>query len=959
MGLSTDLGAMAQMQLEDPIFSEILWKMTPVSLAMRLTKGRFQPWHFVQLLSRKLVDVVMGRCPRLIICMPPRSGKSVLVSQWFNVWMMENFPSRKVILASYEADFAAKWGQRVRDAIIENQDVLSVRFGSKNPAMHHFETTEGGSMSCAGVGGAITGKGCNVLIVDDYCKNPSAKCDLVMTSDGSSKTLGSLEIGDLVVTHVGRPKRVAEIFERGMLECVRITTFSGRVLTVALTHPCLTLLGWERGGDLEVGDRLCIPKTYSLETSTYRKVEEFRLAGYIIGDGCCNKQVAMAVTDLEEREDFERCALAAGLKTTRPGKSRNAGALHVSGGIAWAQAAGMHGKVAATKVVPPWVFTSPDEHVANFIGAYFATDGCVASPVAYLNGLLAHARGGKKVCAATIRFDSVSKELLLGVQSLLSRFTIYSRLRPSRTRYRGEWISFWTLYITDSASVKLFAEKIPVHHSMKRVKLRGWLEYLGTRPKTTSVEVLRDIAEGQTPTGVSINALDNLWRGLSSGDRYSPIGNDYVYDRIVSIESCVEDCRCITVEEDHSFLANGLVVHNSEEANSLTMRQKTWDWWTSTARTRIEPFMDSKTGQRVQPGVIVIATRWHEDDLIGRLISKQFSNDTGERDEYEVFVFPACADPDVERYYRQFGVKVNDLRAGSMSGSAGAAMAKSLREQFAEGDNPEWRDILGRKRGEALCPERYNERDFALFKSTSLRDWYALFQQTPGNEADDGNVYYRFDERTHCKSLQRDESMQLFVSMDFNVNPMSVIIGQYDRSTAQRLLDRCEILEEIVLPNSNTMDMMGRLLMELKKYQWGYTLEVEVYGDAAGTQRSSQSQKSNWQIVAEYFAMDTSIHYRFLRKKANPMIVDRVNAVNTMLRSADGTVRLYVDDAKCPELLKDLKKVKWQTDSSGVSTGLLDKSDAKRTHISDAAGYAVEYLFALRGHSGGCKGILQ
>jgi hypothetical protein len=559
---------MAQMQLEDPIFSEILWKLTPASMAVRLSQGRFKTWNFVQLLSRKLVDVAMGRCPRLIVCMPPRSGKSELVSKWFCTWMLENFQARKIILASYEADFAAKWGMRVRDIIQENQDSLTVRLSSKNPAMHHFETSEGGSMSCVGVGGAITGKGCNVLIVDDFVKN-------------------------------------------------------------------------------------------------------------------------------------------------------------------------------------------------------------------------------------------------------------------------------------------------------------------------------------------------------------------------------------------------------AEESNSLTMREKTYDWWTSTARTRIEPFMDRNTGERIQPGVILIATRWHEDDLIGRLINPLFTNDTGEREQWELFVFPACADPEVERYYRQFGLKVNDLRTEAMSGKANDARVKSIREQIAETDKPEWRDILGRKFGEALCPERYNEKDFALFKSTSLRDWHALFQQTPGNEADDGNVYHCFDERTHCKPLNRDEAMQLFVSLDFNVNPGSIVIGQYDRGVGYRLMNRCEILEEIVIPNSNTMDMMARLLLELKKYQWGYTLEVEVYGDAAGTQRSSQSQKSNWQIVAEYFAMDTSIHYRFLRKKANPMIVDRVNAVNTMLKSADGTVRLYVDDVKCPELVKDFKKVKWQTDSAGSSSGLLDKSDAKRTHISDALGYALEYLFALKGRAGGRKGVLQ
>jgi len=60
-----------------------------------------------------------------------------------------------------------------------------------------------------------------------------------------------------------------------------------------------------------------------------------------------------------------------------------------------------------------------------------------------------------------------------------------------------------------------------------------------------------------------------------------------------------------------------------------------------------------------------------------------------------------------------------------------------------------------------------------------------------------------------------------------------------------------------------------------------------------------------------------------------------------------------------PELVKDFKKVKFQQDSAGNSTGLLDKSDKKRTHISDALGYMVEYNFGLRGRAGGRKGVMQ
>lgn len=68
---TNELGPMAKMGLEDPIFAEIMWKMTPLSFATRLSNGQYRAWHYIQLLSRKLVDVAMGRCQRLIVCMPP------------------------------------------------------------------------------------------------------------------------------------------------------------------------------------------------------------------------------------------------------------------------------------------------------------------------------------------------------------------------------------------------------------------------------------------------------------------------------------------------------------------------------------------------------------------------------------------------------------------------------------------------------------------------------------------------------------------------------------------------------------------------------------------------------------------------------------------------------------------------------------------------------------------------
>lgn len=938
--MAPELGITTQMMMADPLFADIMWKMTPASLAMRLSQGRWQAWPYLQLLSRKLVDVAMGRCKRLIVVVPPRHGKSEMVSHWMPVWYLENFPRNRVILCSYEADFAAKWGGKARDTVATNQEHLTLRFKTNKPAMHHWDTAEGGAMMTAGVGGPITGKGANLFIIDDFVKNPCSNKTPVLMADGSSRLLGELVVGDKVVTHRGRVRRVLELHERGDSECVTIRTFSGREVVAELSHPFLTLFGWKKAEELCVDDRLCMPKEYDLQTTTDRVVEDFRLAGYITGDGCCNNQVAMLAIDQEERDDFELCVKALGLRSTRPGKSRDAGSLHVSGGIAWAKDAQMHGKLAHTKEVPPWVFTASNEHIANFLGAYFATDGYVTSSEAYVKGLVRRKTGGKLSNGCIIRFDSVSKKLLEGVRELLIRLGIYSKLSSSRVRYNGAWRYFWTVYVVGRESAIKFAELIPVHHSEKRPRLDGWRTYHLSRPSSTSVEILKYL-DGGHETRFSPNVVRNLRKGYSSGENLSPIGDEYVYDRVVSIEPTRAECRCISVEEDHSFLANGLIAHNSEEAGSLTMREKLWDWWLSTARTRLEP----------DAGVVVMATRWHSDDLIGRIISPDFQSEKGTKEDWEVFCFPMLAEPDAENYYRQFGVKVNDLRSDSV-----ISKHKHLNKKELDG----WRDMLGRRHGQALCPDRYDELDAARIRGGCMEKvWFALYQQRPGDESADGNVYSSFDEMKHLRPLRRDDRMQLFVSMDFNVDPMSVVIGQYELGTGAGYTQRLEVLEELSLLDSNTPNMMMVLIPRLLEYQRGYTLSVQVFGDAAGTQRGTQSVKTNWQIVADHFALYPSIHYKFLRRKTNPLIRDRVNAVNTMLMAADGTIRMYVDEQRCPELVLDFKKVRWDEDSSGNKSGQLDKSDKKRTHISDALGYAVEYLFSLKTKAGGKKGMMQ
>jgi predicted phage terminase large subunit-like protein len=127
----------------------------------------------LELLQRELIAAAAGRTKRLIVTLPPRHGKSETSSHWFPTWFIGNFPDKRLLLCSYEASFAASWSRKVRDSLI---DAVGLGVFSEGPrddlgAANQWETPSGGGMISAGVGGSITGRGANGLIIDDPVKN--------------------------------------------------------------------------------------------------------------------------------------------------------------------------------------------------------------------------------------------------------------------------------------------------------------------------------------------------------------------------------------------------------------------------------------------------------------------------------------------------------------------------------------------------------------------------------------------------------------------------------------------------------------------------------------------------------------------------------------------------------------------------------------------------------------------
>lgn len=145
---------------------------SPASFAQKLSGGSWLPYRHLMLLNDKLVEAAEQPGKRLIVTMPPRHGKSELCSRYMPAWYLNRYPDHRVILASYEADFAATWGRKARDILEQNPNDLRIRVSSRSSAANRWDLDGSpGGMITAGVGGPITGRGADLLLIDDPVKN--------------------------------------------------------------------------------------------------------------------------------------------------------------------------------------------------------------------------------------------------------------------------------------------------------------------------------------------------------------------------------------------------------------------------------------------------------------------------------------------------------------------------------------------------------------------------------------------------------------------------------------------------------------------------------------------------------------------------------------------------------------------------------------------------------------------
>lgn len=217
----------------------------------------------------------------------------------------------------------------------------------------------------------------------------------------------------------------------------------------------------------------------------------------------------------------------------------------------------------------------------------------------------------------------------------------------------------------------------------------------------------------------------------------------------------------------------------------------------------------------------------------------------------------------------------------------------------------------------------------------SIYDERTFRQEYEGSfESYEGRAYVYYDSTAHRTVQRFDDNFPLCVSCDFNLDPCIWLIGQ-DK------LGFISFQDEIRQRQTDIWKMCSALKKRIE-YTLGnkqYTHKILFYGDYEhGQSRSVSATSSSWQILRDEFK---NFNAEF-RLKGHPRIIDRVNSVNSKLRSADGVVRLGVDP-KCVELAKDMEMV-----SMDMLTGSKEKA-GERTHASDAGGYWINFEYPTIG----------
>ena len=181
--------------------------------------------------------VVAGKCKRLIINMPPRHTKSEFASYLLPAWFLGQFPNKKVIQCSHTAELAVGFGRKVRNLVdteVYHNVFPNLVLQADSKAAGRWNTSKQGDYFAIGVGGAVTGKGADLLIIDD--PHALEVNTLIPTMNGFVR-IEDLKVGDYVFDPDGEPVKITHkspVYKDR--ELYEVKTFDGEIILADAKH---------------------------------------------------------------------------------------------------------------------------------------------------------------------------------------------------------------------------------------------------------------------------------------------------------------------------------------------------------------------------------------------------------------------------------------------------------------------------------------------------------------------------------------------------------------------------------------------------------------------------------------------------------------------------------------------------------------------------------------------------
>lgn len=676
----------------------------PVAWAAYASGGRWKPYRHHRYMGEQLMRLARGDTLRLVVSLPPRAGKSELISRFFPSWWMGTHPGDRVILVSMQERLTRKWSRQARDDFYQHGETLWGSTTWSRASTAEWEVFKdgrrtGGSMSAVGAGGTITGKGAHCLpagslieteigpvAIEDLCRGKLSPRVLSL-----NHATGGLEWRRILATSVGQSS-----------DFVEVTTRSGNALRCTSDHRVyVDQLGYRSAGSLVEGNAL-------LEVKIEQGVRQLREAkgrprhdvlGVLSDASGCSAQPGVRLVQEDVYQEAVRRS-----KATQ----------------AWTDGGLLFGRVLQD---PPLFQEQKD--LRRLRGALRQKD----------DALLRRVSDSKEAVAQTIACGGVSRMRDAFQNQVLQDRILFTGVRECGSLQENEGPRKFSFQAWPELH-KGIHKHAPVHSDTRRRALRGLplRQCHEDRPRSTPVDL------GHSPyqrSGVRQCSA-------KSGDavRRVPLSAPYLYAELATkpisvarrIRTELQPVYDLQVDGNANFFADGVLVHNClivddlirnmAEAQNDSLRESMWDWFRSACLTRLEP-----------PGrVVILMTRWHHDDLIGRLKTLQDQGELGEK--WEFVNLPAIADED---------------------------------------------DPIGRKPGEALWPEWYplstlekRKKDVGPFI------WESLYQgrPTPIDGAIFKNEWFRYYDQggvsntilipnrgiTHVAQLERFATVDLAAS---------------------------------------------------------------------------------------------------------------------------------------------------------------------------------------------------